>query len=563
MANYTTKQISKRLGVSIRTVQRRVNKHNWERIEQTQQPNNATKDDKNDIGATNKFTPTITGPFDPDALLQGLCIQGNPTALNIFFNRFYDDHKSQSKNQYSHYTRPDWLYPHQKDMVDLMRKGNIFIIGARQLTGKTTGTHIAGLEEMIETDACQIKMVTPSMPLSREMVGKIMSDKLLHPLYEPYLLTNLVESLTLKNKSKIGILPCKPNAVQGHTSNILWLEEIDKTIEDKIGRRTLAGAFPQVIKKMLDGEGKVWATCNMGTTRAFKFFKNAVMKLGGEFFPVCEIIEPTVKGSIRELVVLNENIPTPPQLLNDREGFLKNFMYEILLALTDEQFAKAMILNIEDFSHEMLQPDLIQYAFDSYDKDKIPEFLAMVVEGVDPGYGHGTGVIILGLDTNGHVHELFAKKYFGGEISENDLKQEVHDKYLEFSCWEGACESAYGGLFWIDEWREKGLNFWSANFGTANPKTGEVGNQSKAIERSYKERVLKDLLEKKRIHLHNKTLWNEFSLYNPLEDKEKGKGDLIDALLHALFILMGGVNYVVNEIMQEQGGEEDSGAMVG
>lgn len=48
MANYSTKDIAGRLGVSIRTVQRRVNKENWERNEQTQTPNNDTKGDNDD-----------------------------------------------------------------------------------------------------------------------------------------------------------------------------------------------------------------------------------------------------------------------------------------------------------------------------------------------------------------------------------------------------------------------------------------------------------------------------------------------------------------------------------
>ena len=87
---------------------------------------------------------------------------------------------------------------------------------------------------------------------------------------------------------------------------------------------------------------------------------------------------------------------------------------------------------------------------------------------------------------------------------------------------------------------------------------------NRAFERAWYERVLKDFLEKKKIFLHNENLFREFSLYNPVENKEKGKGDLVDALLHCCFHAAGGISYLM-ELLQDKEGlvsGDDSGAIL-
>ena len=84
---------------------------------------------------------------------------------------------------------------------------------------------------------------------------------------------------------------------------------------------------------------------------------------------------------------------------------------------------------------------------------------------------------------------------------------------------------------------------------------------NRAFERAWYERVLKNLLEQHDILLHSEVLFREFSLYNPVENKEKGKGDLIDALLHCAFHAAGGIMYLM-ELLQDKEvieGESPSG----
>lgn len=475
-----------------------------------------------------------------------------------FYDRmgwFQKDVEEQSGERYI-YHEPEWLYEHQREMLKRMRAGNIMCWGMRQLTGKTTTALVACYEKMYENPGLQIIHISASEKLSKELIGKINSDPLVWEVWENQIKSNYRESKTLMNGSKLLLRPCKYAAVQGLTGG-LWIDELDKILREKETRQAFAAILPIVIRPMIDNKAFIWITCNQAQgagAAQFEYFKTVLSKFGN-VFPICEIAEPTAITKKRELVQLNEFNVEIPQAGVEREEWFKNMMYELQVSIADEEFAKAQMLNIyDDMSGLWNSADLVE-AFDTYNEEDLPEWPLNVIEAVDPGAQHGTGVFICSMDTSGHIYELFAHKYFHTQISEERFKQVMMDKYDEFGVKLGLCESSYGGLFWIDHWRGKGYSFQAANFGTANPRTGETSNATKAVERHYKERVVKYLLEKKRLHLHNRTLFKEFSLYNPTENKEAGKGDILDAALHAIFEIVGGIKFVV-EILADEGEEQ-------
>ena len=102
------------------------------------------------------------------------------------------------------------------------------------------------------------------------------------------------------------------------------------------------------------------------------------------------------------------------------------------------------------------------------------------------------------------------------------------------------------------EWELRGMNCYSNTFGVGQPQTGDVSNQKKAYERVWYERVLKDLFEKKKIHLHDDILFNEFGKYDPNKSKDKNKGDLVDALLIAAFWIVGGPDYIYENLIDKE-----------
>ena len=472
--------------------------------------------------------------------------------LNFYEKQgFFRRDIEQEEDKRYHYAEPNWFYDHQQFIAKLMRRGNIFCWGPRQETGKSTLCLVLIYEYLYEHDNTLALNISTGKTLSKGLIGKVKNDPLLWAIWEYQTKIALMESITLYNSSKLFMLPCDPSAVQGWTVPLLWLDEFDKILKEKGRREALAAALPIVLMPLKTGKGRIWITGNQAVGEGaaqFEYFIRELMAFG-DTFPVVSL-DPDPKGTGYIADYRNNFHVTVT------EQFWKDMIFRLQAALMDEAFAKAQMLNIYEGETVMFRADLIADAFESWLEENIPEFPHNTVMGVDPGAVHATGLIILALDGDGHVHEVFADEYFGGKISEKKFKNTVADLYVKHNVREGYCESNSGGLWWIDDWRERGLTFWAANFGTANPQTGDVTNATKAIERHYKERVLKHLLETHRIHLRNKQLFKEFSLYNPVESKEKGKGDLMDALLHAVFYLVGGINFIIEEINKEQGTEE-------
>lgn len=498
-----------------------------------------------------------------------------------------------------YYRRPDWLYPHQETWINLIKQGNGFCYGMRQLTGKTTATHVADLEMKWENAGWRTHCMTTSIELSKTLfIGKLETNPL-EDLFKPFFKSYLKESYSLINKSLTQIFPMKVTAIQGPTANCIWIDEIDKVIAEPGGRETLAGLFPQLLKSMVEGKGHLWITCNLGTTRQFHAFMHELEKLGYPFFPVCEIVEPV--GDIpRHIKIRNKHIPSP-DIYNmsaaQKEEFFKQFMYDMLKALAGEQFAKAMILNEEDWSKDPFNPALIEKVFEPRRyreklilKPEIPHQLREyehllesyglgyllkefpyladyrnITSYIDPGFQHAVGFIIVGRDMQGNVVELFAKEWYGGDITEEDLKLIIGILCHAFHVERLLVENNSGGLWWADHFMRMGINTETTGFGTANPRTGDTTNAVKHLERGYYERVLKDLLEKLKLYLHSEKLKEEWNFYDlSHKNKEEGKGDLMDCLLQAAYYAVGGWEYLEEIAAQAQGDAyDDTPAFVG
>ena len=484
------------------------------------------------------------------------------TALSLYDKLGYlKEDEQQEEGRKFIFKEPEWFVPHQSDMYNVMIKGNCCVIGMRQFTFKTTTALIASANLLYTKEGSLIVQISTGIDLSKELIGKIDYDERVIPVWEPILRASNRESKILTNGSRLICRPCKPSSLQGLTGG-LWIDELDKIIGEKQTRQALAAALPIVITLLMNGTGFIWITGNQASDEGalqFEYFINVLSKFGN-YFPIYRITD--IQG-VFQLVQINDfdiDIPIDPIL---RKEFFKDLMYQLLAALYDEAFAKAQILNLYDDSAGMFKADLVAYAFDEWSKANFPKLAYNCVMAIDPGHTHATGVMILQKDKHGNLHEVFAKEYFGKQITEDDFKEEIFQLYREYGVREMYVESNSGGKWWRDHWVERGLNCYMSNFGTTNPQTGETSNMNRAFERAWYERVLKDFLEKKKIFLHNENLFREFSLYNPVENKEKGKGDLVDALLHCCFHAAGGIAYLMELLQDKESiGADDSGAIL-
>lgn len=485
-------------------------------------------------------------------------------ALTLYEKLGYlkEDEQTEEERKFV-FQEPEWFVPHQSEMYNAMIKGNCCIIGERQLTYKTTTGLCAVANKLYEHDDSLIVQISTGLDLSKELIGKIDFDERVNSVWAPIMKTSNKESKILTNKSRLICRPCKPTSLQGLTGG-LWIDELDKIIKEKQTRQALAAALPIVITLLLEGKAFIWITCNQASDEGvlqFEYFVRVLSEFGN-FFPIYRIMTDPDTNQY-ELMQINEfDIEIPTEPLQKRE-FFKEMMFKLLSALYDEAFAKAQILNIYDDSSGMFPPGLVTDAFENWSPDLIPRFPSHSVMGIDPGHTHATGLIILQKDRDGNLIEVFAKEYFGKLISEEEFKEEVFQLCREYNVRDIYVESNSGGKWWRDSWVDRGLNVHLSNFGIANPNTGEVSNMQRAFERTWFERVLKDHLEKHKIFLHNEQLFKEFSLYNPVESKERGKGDLVDALLHCCFYAAGGIEYMMELVREkEKMASENKGGML-
>jgi len=517
----------------------------------------STKNSTPQGGSSNGVTPTISiNEFNKLSWKQKLegAIFGmyklDTTALTLYDKLGYlkeDEQKEESRKFI--FKEPEWFVPHQSALYNAFLKGNCCVIGMRQLTYKTTTGLCAAANKLYEQDKSLMVQISTGMDLSKELLSKIDHDERVASVWDPVLKTSNKESKILHNNSRLICRPCKPTSLQGLTGG-LWIDELDKIIKEKQTRQALASALPIVITHLMNESAYIWISCNQASDEGalqFEYFIN-VLKQFGNYFPIYRVED---FNGIFQLIQINDfdiDIPSDPIL---RKDFFKDMMYKLLEALYDKAFARAQILNLYDDSAGMFRAEDVAAAFEGWSEKNLPKLSYKTVMAIDPGHTHATGVIILQKDKFGNLHEVFAKEYFGKSISEDAFKDEIYDLYVKWGVDEMYVESNSGGKWWRDHWIDRGLNCQMSNFGNTNPQTGEVSNMKRAFERAWYERVLKDFLEKRKIFLHSSDLLREFSLYNPVENKEKGKGDLVDALLHCCFHAAGGIIYLM-ELLEEK-----------
>ena len=497
-----------------------------------------------------KTDPLGEDEFDPQAIVIANAKKGNMSALKLYFSYFYQPVVRLEEKYF--YIRPDWLFPHQEELLEMAKKGNMFVEGMRQLTGKTTLLHVCNLELQLEYPNWKTHCMTTSVDVAKELfIKKTWQDPKLKTVFAPWMKWCLSETYELQNGSISKIFPMKVTTSQGPTANVIWISEIDKLIMTPGGKEALAAIFPQLLRSMVENKGRIWIDCNTGTSRQFRSLKNVLGKLGGDFFPICEIVEPTGPG-LRKVRILNKDVPSPDiahMTLEQKEHFFKGFMYMLLKALAGEQFAKAMVYAVADLTEDPFRPELIDACFQERKVYALPTKFQKIVGFVDPGFYHATALLIVGFDGT-KVYELHSQEYFGGEISEDAMKSDIAHHCIKLGVDELYVETNNGGIWWMNTWQQMGITCWAGGWSNENVETGQVTNTS-WFERAIFERVLKDLIEKHLLVLFNDKIKTQWDNYDPLHNREKGKGDLMDCLLQAAFWVIGGIDYYENKVLDK------------
>ncbi len=415
------------------------------------------------------------------------------------------------------FRRPAFLNPRQHEIIDNLVEASqdgaetpkllhLLVPGGRQ-TGKTTAIWCGILESMVFHPGEQWHFICSNGNNARNLHYKVKSDPNLIEFRELYFQdTKTVTSL--RNGSTFMCHNTTVDDVKGCTGNI-WLDEFDQIVEHN------PQVFAAAINLLRSSVNlRLVISCNRGGA-VYEVVMNAM-----EEFPDRVVIIPL------------ENTHSPHIQAAGHDAFLG----KVMEAVMSEEYARAQLYNERMSTSDAFDLQTVMAAFVTHDHESnrrteslnIGQWDDDVVIAVDPGFKHPTGVFI-GAIRGGHLIEVRSHEFKGEEVGEETIKAVVAEWALETHRPSPSrpahivIESNSGGLHWLKHWQSLGIPVHTQNF---------AGDTSVLSRESFC-RTARTLLSNHRVHLKNPVLQRQLATYNPSISKEKNKGDLADAFLHA------------------------------
>ena len=408
------------------------------------------------------------------------------------------------KQQPPQYNRPTFLNPKQSEIIDTVQMYKIIFIEGDRRTGKSTAGWVA-LTECILNGILKWDMWAGKEASAIRLHHDMYRDPLLHSMNLSLVASHTAKKTLWINGGELNIHATTVIDSKGIGGDGIILEEFDQII--KKNPETIAAIFAILRDKP---DMKMILLANQGSG-AYKLFK--------EIFK-----DPQFETDIKFITLTYERSPHIQLAGNDP------LISNVLKATMGTEYMKSQLLNEETFECDAFNAVDISEAIKGYDDfmknmgDNSP--IAAVI-GVDPGFGHATGIMCLGIYQD-HIFEIESHQLYGAKTSEDSIKAVVTDIARSYGA-KIVCESNSGGLHWLRHWKDQGLYARAQNFGSdSKPKEA----------RSYYMRQLKLLLEQHKFHFCNTDLRNQLLIYDPEKNKLDAKGDLADATLHAIHQLL-------------------------
>jgi hypothetical protein len=478
------------------------------------------------------------------------------------------------------YRRPSWVYPWQSVGIDFMLNGHTLWQAGRQKIGKTTGAFMADFEDMLTIPGTVVTLVAPGLTQAEALLRQGFKEiltldngskfDLWNQLYQPYFIVDNVKKMVMKNGSLLQVIPLSEYTTPGYATDILHIEELDKTVKDPQKLRGLGAILPTIRARR--DYAKLRVTCN-NTSGIYR------------------ILREDLKDLYPYVVIYMEK----PYDINTQKFTGKHFVYnefykckkvpdidEILKRIMDctmgQAYTKQQIGNVDDYGDDTFNPDKMELAYKK-GKSFVPkEIYDHVVMGIDPGAIHAFAITIYAKERLQIYHLWTGRFTISGKTSEEQEKmlkkiaKTCAQMYVLYNCEYIASESNSGARLIIPlinyyiKKELKRLNYsshaevaeplWS-NFG----QDREMGEDAKKIyARADLIMLMQYLFDYEVITLQDRnedehTQKVEFARYKPSESKEKYKGDCVDASLHAVWNLCGGEDYI-----KELTGESEASA---
>lgn len=467
------------------------------------------------------------------------------------------------------YHRPECFYNNQHIAIDLMHEAHVMYQGGRQKIGKTTAAFNADFEDMLETPGTVVTLVAPGLEQAEALLRQGFKEVLTLPdgskfdlwrqLYEPYFLEFRVKKCILKNGSRLQVIPCSEYTTPGYATDILHIEELDKIVQDPQKLRGLGAVLPTVRARREHAMFRI--TCN-NTAGIYRILREDLKDL----FPYVVIYmekpyDIETQEFTGEHIIYNKGYDYPEK--PDIDIILKRIMN----AAMGESYTRQQLGNVDDYEDEVFNPDKVDL---SYKKGKTftpKEIYDKCVLSIDPGAVHDFAVGIIGMEGLDFFHLWNRGFSISGKTDEEKermlktIAKTCAIEYVKFNCTRIISESNSGAKLivpMINHYIRKELEKapreclaevndpeWD-NWGGDK----EHGQEDKKIyPRVEYISLLQYVFDYGKIILQDRDKYEhkmriEIFRYKPQDSKEKYKGDSCDMLMHGVWYLGGGRDYI-------------------
>ncbi len=469
------------------------------------------------------------------------------------------------------YQRPNCFYHNQHAAIDLMHDTHVMYQGGRQKIGKTTAAFNADFEDMLEVPGTVVTLVAPGLEQAEALLRQGFKEVLTledgskfdlwHQLYEPYFIEFRVKRCVLKNGSRLQVIPCSEYTTPGYATDILHIEELDKIVKDPQKLRGLGAVLPTIRARREHAKFRI--TCN-NTAGIYRILREDLKDLYPYFIIYME--KPyniETEKFTGEHIIYNENYDC--QERPDIDLILQRIMNCVM----GEAYTKQQLGNVDDYEDEVFNPDKVDIAYKKGRSFRPQEHYDKAIMSIDPGAVHDFAVGIFGMEGLEFYHlwnEGFSISGKTEDEKERMLKRIAKTcatMYVRFSCQYIVSESNSGAKLiipMINHYIRKEIDKQGGvahTFARVNEPTWsnwggdkEHGPEDKKIyPRVEYITLLQYVFDYEKIILcdrnkHEHKMRVEIFRYKPQDSKEKYKGDSCDMLMHGIWFLGGGREYI-------------------
>lgn len=428
------------------------------------------------------------------------------------------------------YERPPMLYPTQIAIVDAIQDTptRVIVVEGDRRTGKTSACFTGCVENVVNGDRPIVDLWASKGDAARRILNDLCTIDVTAPYVSPLIASRTSREVRFRvNKGRLTIHDTTVADSKGIAGTIIWITEFDQVLRSNpIVVASIAGILRdrKDMKILLDMNKPTGES--PGDVAAYNDLKKDL-----------HVLEAS--GAVKFFVLEKKDVT---HITEESDAVARALM----VGAAGDTYARAALENLDVHEKDLFSASAILDAYESAAMfaTTCHEPPLDVVMGIDPGYT-GLAVNVTYKYRNGMMRTMVSETLSGASMTE----QQLMDRIFEYCKTHGVrhvfIENNSGGLWWIKNLKMQGINATASDF----------GGEATTIAKGSFIRVVKAVLDRREWVFESDELRRALGMYNPDEPRGKNsqhKAHVVDAAMHAIWKLTGGLTYLETDEMKKQ-----------